>query len=246
MDCEFPLTSEQQEGLDKLSNNVDVFLLFNDNWVSEGKSSSKIDKMKFTCLYDCLGYIDVKNESSTTLMKVFDYVNTIKESSGFLNYSLVKCSKLGEFSNELLHKWLEYCGNVVFKTPVFSIERLNPEDLFNIYKLDEQPKNPSRFGKFVNIVLGIEKAVKKKDFDYSNAYCRYKTSSWFIPYKRDLIIQFINFFNEESGKEYIGTFKSLDPTIAFSSLCAKLGLDVFNADFKNCIIKGSNLLKKED
>lgn len=247
MDTEFPLKGKVQEGLDELAKISDVFLLFDDGW----GYSSEVDKMKFACLHDCLGWIDVKNTSSETLLKVFQYTTTISEASNFLYYTIVLCSGLEKLTKGLIHTWKSYKTSNLINKPILDLRRLEPKELKEIYQLPKK-ENVGKLKKFINKIKEIYRKYSSISatsnlamFDYTNAYCTHKTNSWFIPMKTYVISSILEFFKKEENKDYIKTFKKVNPLYFLSSVIKRLKIDITNADLGKVKINGNNLTIEE-
>ena len=241
-DVFYPLDEKIQEGFDKITRISDVFLLFNDNcWIG----SESIDKMKFACLHDCLGWISVKNTTSESLLKVLNYTTTISEASNFLFYSIIKCSGLSNLTDEMLSTLKSYQISNVINKPILNLKRLSPKELHRFYQLPTKPKS----NKLVEVINRLkDKITNKSDknsniarFDYTNAHCTHKTDSWFVVMKIHTINTILEFFKKNENKEYPKTFKEPDPLIFLPSVLVKLDIDIINSDLSKVKISGNNL-----
>lgn len=242
MDVSYPLDEKIQEGFDKIARISDVFLLFNDNcWIG----SESIDKMKFACLHDCLGWISVKNTTSESLLKVLNYTTTISEASNFLFYSIIKCSGLSNLTDEMLSTLKSYHISNVINKPILKLKRLSPKELHRFYQLPTKPKS----NKLVEVINRLKDKITNKSnknsniarFDYTNAHCTHKSDSWFVVMKIHTINTILEFFKKDENKEYPKTFKEPDPLIFLSSVLVKLNIDIINSDLSKVKINGNSL-----
>jgi hypothetical protein len=245
MNTEYPLTEKQQNRLDKLAKISDTFLVFDDKW---GKGSETVDKMKFTCLHDCYGWVDVGNSLGETILKVLEYTLIIPESSGHLFYSFVKCDRLGELTTEITNTWVDYKKSNTLVDPVFKLDRLSPSELANIYRKLEPTTSTKPISKVDLIKKWIIKLkyepIKKSSIDYTNAYTTHHTKSWFVPMKVGTISRLVDFYKENKNLSYIRTFEFVDPFYFIASLIVKLGITISNFDFTEVEIKENNIIKK--
>lgn len=244
MNCKFPLSKEQQHGLDKLSHLSDVFLVFDDSWNFDWPetSSACVDKIKFACLHDCFGCVDVKRYSSDTILKVLEYTFTIPEASNFLFYTLVFCKDLDKFTDETQSNWKEYKKSNQLSEPVCKMHRLPPKDLQDLYKIPLK-KEPSTFCKYFQLFWGrvVSDSVK---IDYTNAHCTHLIDSWFIPVKLLTISKIVQFARDSKNSQYIKSFQILDPRYFLASLLVKLGVTVVNRDICEVSIKADKITDK--
>jgi len=245
MNTEYPLTEGQQEGLDKLVKISDTFLVFDDNWK---RGSDGIDKMKFACLHDCYGWVDVGKSLGETILKILEYTLIIPESSGYLFYLFVKCDKLNQLTTDITNTWMNYKKSNQLTDPIFKLNRLKPGQLVTLYKkptpLTSEPKG--KLGKIKDWISKIlpHKSIKCSEIDYSNAYVTHNTESWLIPLKVGTVSRLVSFYQKENNLPYIRTFKFVDPFYFITSLIVKLNLTVNNFDISGIEIKDNNIIKK--
>ena len=76
VDSKLPLEQGEHEKLDKLRNFSDIFFIFSDDLFSE---TGKIEKNKFTSLYEACGYIDGNSELCEVCLKTILYCLEIFE-----------------------------------------------------------------------------------------------------------------------------------------------------------------------
>lgn len=244
MNCEFPLSQKQQEGLDRIARLSDTFLMFDDKWA---KNSSRVNKLKFTCLHDCIGWLDVGKTSSESLMKIFEYTLTIPEFSNFLNYSIIDCCQLGLLSDDIVKTWNAYRANPHIIDPIFKLRRLTPTELSEIYKTPEVDL-VSKNNSFIKFILKYWNGItnlKKKELNCENAYNTHIIDSWFVLFKTNLVSKFVAFLKEEKNKQYIDSFKKTNPLYFFASLFIKLGDIKFeNLSIENVIIENNKISRK--
>jgi hypothetical protein len=239
MDNEFPLKEEQQRGLDKLAHVSDLFLIFNDKL---NLNSNRVDKMKFACLHDCMGWIDTKNTVSETLMKLFEYTFLIKEASSFYYYTLVNCSGLDKLDEKVLINLRNYHTSNMINQPIVNIRRLSPKELLDIYKTEpiDQPRKLT----FKDIFKRINIKPLSDKFDYTNSFSTHTTDSWIIPMKVSTVNSFLDYYKKEGTTPYVDSFKWNDLRYFISSLMIKLGLSYKDLDFCSIKIEG-NVIKEE-
>lgn len=199
VDNEFPKTKEIQETIDELTKETDIFFVID--------QKSLIDPRKYTSLHRGIGYIVRTTNPAVALFNILEYAREIFRKH--ISYLVMNDKNLKDNMEEnisTINNSLNWTAETITK-PVLNITRKNPEDLWDIYKL-EYKRN----------WLGQYKRVSKvSGGDYIT-----HTSTSNILFFKDLIVS--QWFEKKNLDKYIETFNSEDVREVIASLLVDLGI----------------------
>lgn len=205
----FPLSQKQHLEVDKLREFSDIFFIFSDKDFPE---SSKVDKNKFTSLYEGCGWIDCGENLCETFLKTLQYSLEIFEKH--VGFCIINLSDLENTNVE------KYSGKVITMTastsssPVLKIDRLDSEEFYNIYT----KKNTGLF---------------KKSNPLENMYCSYKSTTNIVYFKRSIAGLLINFWKSSENNKYIKSFEQNDLRYFIASVFKFLTISTLDSDISD-------------
>lgn len=211
VDSQLPLEQTEHEKIDKLRNFSDVFFIFSDDIFSETK---KIEKNKFTSLYEACGYIDGGSELCEMYLKTILYCLEIFEHH--VGFCIIRLSDLKSVDVDRCENNIVSLTASSVSSPVFKTRRLTSDEFYDIYK-------KSNSG---NIIF-------KKQQDTTNMYCSYTSESNILFIKRATLGTIIDFWKSSSPNKYIDSFSITDPRYFFASIMRYLTIKTIDSEVEN-------------
>ena len=228
VDCQVPLKTSIHNDLDKLIRYSDVIFIFcNDKF----SSNKKIDKRKFTSLYQACGFIESSGNLAKTLFTVLEYSKEI-----FKKHIGITISNLDniDITDIQIKNLIEINGSAIMK-PVFKIRRLESNELFEIYERDiESEEIEAKFKITTSILNFIDRKNKIITEDNYGMFKCYTSDSKLLYFKNGTINLILNFVNNPESTNYINSFENeLDIRSVLSSIIKKLGIDNLNQNIED-------------
>jgi len=203
---EFPIKDTTHNSIDKLSEFSDVVFIFSDRLF---KSQRKINKEKFSTLYQACAYIESSDNLMETLSKTLYYDSEIfAKHFGFL---LMNSWDIEE--NIPKNDIMKILGSTIEK-PIIKIDRYSNKDLYDIYE---------KKWLIDDIVCPV---LEKNKLDNKNT-C-YTSSSNIIMCKRNLVKVLLDFWLNIENKNYIKSFSGDNIKDYLASVIKYLKLDYIN------------------
>lgn len=227
VDCQVPLKTAMHHDLDKLVRYSDVIFIF----CNKFSSNKKIDKRKFTSLYQACGFVESSGNLAKTLFTVLEYSKEI-----FKKHIGITISNLDDIdvTDTQIKNLIEINGSAIMK-PVFKIRRLESNELFEIYERDVESEEIEAKFKLTTSILNLIDRKNKiiTDDDYGMFKC-YTSDSKLLYFKNGTINLILNFVNSPKSTNYINSFENeLDIRSVLSSMIKKLGIDNLNQNIED-------------
>lgn len=239
MDTKFPLTEVSHSYIEKLQKFSDTCFLFSDKLFE----SKNVNKKKFTSLYDGNCFISAQGNSILPMvLKALNYsIEIFKKHNSFLIFNL---SDFEKYSEEEFGKFRENTIKINSSGvmhPILRIKKLNNEELFEYYNEETRDYNEQSGNRFLDFFAsGSSYIGKKLCLNYftesfaskdvpennKNIYSSWKTNSIVQFFKRDTILKFIDFLENNPG--FIDTFEGWGIDMIFSTLVRRLKLKNHN------------------
>lgn len=242
VNCSIPLIDRIHKDLDKLVKFSDVIFIFCENKFINNK---KINKRKFTSLYQACGFIHSSGNLARTLFTVLEYSKEI-----FKKHIGITISNLDDinFTDTQIKNLIEINGSAVMK-PVFKIRRLNSDELFESYgkEFEEYDDVELENFKIASFILKLfnKKKEKEDESDTIGMYKCYTSDSRLLYFKNGTINILLNFANDERMKNYIDSFiDDLDLRGILSSIIKKLNIDNLNQNIEDLEINNLRTTKQ--
>lgn len=227
VDTKFPLSQKTHENLSKLLEISDIGLVFSDKYFPE---QLKIDKRKFSSLYQSCFFIDSEYNVGLTVMKSLLYGRAIFDNH--IGYTISMLSDLENLVPDDLDKLLKITGSSIAK-PVFKIRRLDTNEFFEIYnKDDKKEKSPTKISLYRKILERLR--GNELQNDERRMYSIWHSNSKFMHFKSSVVgLICEEYCLNDKNLEVINTFDEADPRYLFSSLIKMMGIDILNLDLKD-------------
>lgn len=230
------------DNLYNLSKVSDIIFLFSDFYNEDQK---RINKEKFTSLYQACGFIDCPgSDVDTYLFKIFSYSKEIFNKH--IGYLITETSLLSgmELDDEFNNKLLEINGSSIIK-PIFKIRRATNSELKEIY-YDTENESEKKYNNPISSFIGaLSEIIKecdpekvrndeiKKNKDFGK-YCCYSSDSEILYFRNGTINLFCTYYENDNIKNYVKTFSfKYDVRCLLSSMVKKLGIENLNLDIKD-------------
>lgn len=223
-DLSFPLTNTLHDNIFELEELSDVLFIFPD-------STKNINIEKFANLYRSIGWIESGGNLSKTIMKTLDYCINIFENQ-YVGFNIVNTK---DIKDEKLTNRLKDNINKVnlssVKMPIFSISRLGPSELYDIYKDDNMtsliPIQTKVNWKFWE-KSEEDKTLEKKDS--VNMFSTYKSESKVLYFKVNTIKTLVEFYKIDGNTAKFESFVWDDCRYMFASMIKYFGIDNHNCN----------------
>lgn len=241
VNCSIPLIDRIHEDLDKLVKFSDVIFIFCEDKFINNK---KINKRKFTSLYQACGFIESSGNLAKTLFTVLEYSKEI-----FKKHIGITISNLDDINltDTQVKNLIEINGSAVMK-PVFKIRRLNSDELYESYsnkEFEEYDDIELVNFKLVSFILKLFNKKKEEENDTIGMYKCYTSDSRLLYFKNGTINILLNFANDERMKSYIDSFiDDLDIRGILSSMIKKLNIDSLNQNIEDLEINNLRTTKQ--
>ena len=206
VNSKLPLSEKQHNQISKLEEFSDVFFIFSDTVFPE---SRKINKNKFTSLYEGCGWINGGNNLCQTFLKSILYSLEIFETHA--GFCIINIDDLEDIEVEKYVSRIRSITASTITSPVFKIERLGPSEFYDIY-------------------LKKNSGVFKKDNPTENMYCSYTSPSKILYFKRSVAGIFVDFWRSSENNEYINSFSQSDIRYFISSMTKFLTLQTIDSN----------------
>jgi hypothetical protein len=240
IDTDFPIPKRCHDYIDDLQQISDTCYIFSDACYK----SRKINKKKFTTLYNGNCFIDVSGDNILPIVnKALEYSVELFSKKHF-TYLLMKLSDLDKYSRENFNRLLSNIQKVNMSNvmqPVLEIHRLNNENMYEYYREDHVPVNidPIQctfinrlFPDFANFIMRMNYTLKKaNDEDIKNIYSSWETGSKVQFYRKDTIKEILKF--TENNPSFIGTFSGDRVDVAYASLLKRLSIKNHNTNIED-------------
>lgn len=207
-----PLTEGAHSNLDLLRAFSDVFFVF-----SEEFGIDNIDLEKFTSLYGGIAWTKGHLVGSTMFGALEYSVEIFKEHKIFLITDTNRLSEAVVDSEKIYNLAL----SDVF-SPILKISRLSPDELYEIYRTEEEEKEWYR-------CFMYSRSPKLK----TRLNSLYKSDSNIFFFKIGIIKQLVNYLKDKKFKDYVETFTEDDMSYLFASYIKYLGIENINSSLEN-------------
>ena len=241
VDCSIPLIDRIHKDLDKLVKFSDVIFIFCEDKFINNK---KINKRKFTSLYQACGFIESSGNLARTLFTVLEYSKEI-----FKKHIGITISNLDDINltDTQIKNLIEINGSAVMK-PVFKIRRLNSDELYESYsnkEFEEYDDIELENFKLASFILKLFNKKREENNDTIGMYKCYTSDSRLLYFKNGTINILLNFVNDERMKNYIDSFiDDLDIRGILSSIIKKLNIDNLNQNIEDLEINNLRTTKQ--
>lgn len=241
VDCSIPLIDRIHKDLDKLVKFSDVIFIFCEDKFINNK---KINKRKFTSLYQACGFIESSGNLARTLFTVLEYSKEI-----FKKHIGITISNLDDINltDTQIKNLIEINGSAVMK-PVFKIRRLNSDELYESYsnkEFEEYDDIELENFKLASFILKLFNKKREENNDTIGMYKCYTSDSRLLYFKNGTINILLNFVNDERMKSYIDSFiNDLDIRGILSSITKKLNIDNLNQNIEDLEINNLRTTKQ--
>lgn len=241
VDCSIPLIDRIHKDLDKLVKFSDVIFIFCEDKFINNK---KINKRKFTSLYQACGFTESSGNLARTLFTVLEYSKEI-----FKKHIGITISNLDDINltDTQIKNLIEINGSAVMK-PVFKIRRLNSDELYESYsnkEFEEYDDIELENFKLASFILKLFNKKREENNDTIGMYKCYTSDSRLLYFKNGTINILLNFVNDERMKNYIDSFiDDLDIRGILSSITKKLNIDNLNQNIEDLEINNLRTTKQ--
>lgn len=211
---EFPLREEVHNDIEKLCEISDVLFMFAP---SRFTHQEDINFDKFASLYRSCAWVESGASLGRTLMYMVDYDREIFETHR--STLILNSWDLGDIDTD---KIMSLVSSSISK-PIVKIERLKSDEFYEIYK-EEEYSNP------------ILNYLKPRTDVLEKAFCSYKAISDLVFLRSNTIDTILSFYDnreDDFPKKYVKSFTGDDIKYLLGSLIKYLGLDYFDANYKN-------------
>lgn len=138
VDSDFPLSADIHTGLENLKKSgFDIYFLF--PMPQEFPAVKKINLLKFTSLYEAVGFTIIDRKSlAQEFIEIGKYF--AETGIGFIGVSFARLSTIGSLKPEEIITWKDKfiaISTSGISSPVLSIVRRSPEDLWKDYKNED-------------------------------------------------------------------------------------------------------------
>lgn len=228
------LDEKIHDNLGWLVNYSDIFFVFPEKHFPE---LSKINKRKFTSLYQGCGFIESTTKAlGTDIIKTLLYDREILSNTrDHLGITISNISDLSNISEKQFNN-IHSAISAGISRPVYTVRRLSSSEFHDIYCLGEinYEQSLKNLTGHTNIFKTIMKALWKKGnlTDDIGMYSTWHSKSPIMYFPKSAIESILRYrtIDKDSFNNWVETFINVDPRYLIASLVNTCGLDILNME----------------
>ena len=228
-----PLDDKVHDNLGWLTSYSDIFFIFPESHFPE---QSKIDKRKFTSLYNGCGYTECSSKLiGRNIIKTLLYdVEILCNTKNHLGTTISRLSDLSIVSEKQFENLLNIISSGISR-PIYTERRLSSSELFDIYSLEDIKSDPSvqnLSGRsiFRTIIKALH--LKRDSIDSLGMYSTWHSNSPYLFFPKSSINSILRYrdLDKPGFNKWVDTFINSDPRYLLASLVNTCGLEILNME----------------